>query len=208
MTKNRVYIWSAAVRLEHWVHVTAMAGLIFTGFYIHMPFLESGGDTMAWLRFVHFVCMYALIFGLLFRVYLAFNPNAAGDWKELFPLPQNLVGIPEMLAYYLFIKDTHKDYGRYNPLQALVYFMMGVMVLVMIFTGFAMYDGWLSGSFAWVNGLLGGDEVTRLVHYLGMWVLLCMSVVHLYFVIIANFVERNRMLMSMVDGWGMRESSD
>jgi Ni/Fe-hydrogenase 1 B-type cytochrome subunit len=208
MTKKRIYVWSAAVRLEHWVHVLAMTGLIFTGFYIHSPFLEGGEAVMAWMRFIHFVSMYALIFGLIFRVYIAFNPNDSGDWKELFPLPRNLAGIPEMLAYYLFIKDTHKPYDRYNPLQGLVYFLMGVMLLVMIFTGFAMYDGWLSSSFGWVNVMLGGLAVTHLVHYLGMWILICMAVVHLYFVIIVNLMERNRMLLSMVDGWGLKDSPD
>ncbi len=201
MAKERVYHWTAAIRIEHWWHAAAMIALIATGFYIHSPYIAGGDDTMAWMRFIHFVSMYVLIFGFIVRVYLAFFSRTAADWKELFPLPRNLTDVPDMLAYYLFLKDTHKEYGRYNPLQGLVYFLMGVIILIMTATGFALYDGWLHGSFLWVNTLLGGDEVTRLVHFLGMWVLICMSVVHIYFVIRENVVSRDRTILSMVDGY-------
>ncbi|HEX9861428.1 MAG TPA: Ni/Fe-hydrogenase, b-type cytochrome subunit [Nitrospirota bacterium] len=201
MANKRVYHWTAAVRIEHWWHVAAMATLIFTGFYIHMPFLQGGGESMAWMRFGHFVSMYVLIFGLIVRTYLAFNSHTAADWKELMPLPSNLANIPDMLGYYMFLKDTHKPYKRYNPLQGLAYFIMGLIILVMAATGFALYDGWLSTSFAWVNVLLCGDEVTRVVHYLGMWLLICLTIVHIYFVLREEMVEKDRTFMSMVDGY-------
>lgn len=201
MTAKRIYHWTVGVRIQHWWHVAAMLILIYSGFYIHMPFMEGGQDTMAWMRFSHFVSMYILIFGLIFRVYLSFNSKEQSDWKELLPTPGNLAGIPEMIAYYLFMKDSHRPYKRYNPLQGLVYFLMAILLFVMAATGFALYDGWLSGSFMWVNGMLGGDEVTRVVHFLGMWVLICMTAVHIYFVLRENMLEKNRTLMSMVDGY-------
>lgn len=201
MGGKRVYTWTKAVRIEHWWHVAAMVGLIASGFYIHMPYMAGGGETMAWMRFIHFVSMYVLIFGLIFRVYLAFNNGEHTDWKEMFPLPRNLKGIPDMLAFYLFMKDTHGDYGKYNPLQGTAYFVMGLVIIVMTCTGFALYDGWLSSSFAWVLPLLGGEHVTRIVHYLGMWVLICLTLVHLYFVIRQDMLEKDRTLMSMIDGY-------
>jgi len=201
MAEKKIYQWTAAVRIEHWWHVAAMATLVFTGFYIHMPFLKGGNDDMGWMRFAHFVSMYVLIFGLLIRVYLAFFSRKAADWKELLPLPGNLAGIPEMVMFYLFLKKTHRPYKRYNPLQGLVYTLMGVMLLVMTFTGFAMHGGWLHSSFAWVNTMLGGEPATRLVHYCGMWVLIYMSAVHTYFVIRQSLLEKDRTLMSMVDGY-------
>jgi len=201
MSGTKVYHWTAAVRIEHWWHAASMIVLIATGFYIHSPYIAGGDDTMAWMRFFHFVAMYILIFGLIVRTYLAFFSRSAADWKELFPLPRNFADIPDMMAYYLFLKDTHKQYGRYNPLQGLVYFVMGVIILIMAATGFALHEGWLHAQFVWVNVLLGGDEVTRLVHFLGMWVLICMSVVHIYFVIREGLVEKNRILLSMVDGY-------
>lgn len=207
MAKERVYHWTAPIRLQHWVHVTSMALLIFTGFYIHSPFLAGGTDTMAWNRFFHFLAAYFLIFGFLMRAYLMFNSKEAADWRELLPLPQNLKDIPDVLGYYLFIKSSHKTYKRYNPLQALTYFVMGLLILVLAATGFALHTGWLHSNFAWVNTMLGGLSVTRVVHFLGMWLLIVLTTVHIYFVLRQNALEKDRTLMSMVDGYVIKETS-
>lgn len=201
---TRVYQWSAAVRLQHWVHVAAMGVLIYTGFYIHSPFTAGGTETMAWNRFFHFVSAYFLIFGFIMRVYLMFNSKNS-DWRELLPLPKNLRDLPDIIKYYLFLSDTHKHYERYNPLQALAYLFMGVLILVMAATGFALYDGWLHTAFAWVNTLLGGIAATRVVHFLGMWLLIVLTAVHLYFVFRQNALEKDRTLLSMLDGYKKTE---
>ena len=206
MASKKVYQWTAAVRIEHWWHAASMFVLVLTGLYIHSPFMKGGTDTMAWMRFFHFVSMYILIFGLIWRVYIAVNSKTAPDIMELLPLPKNLKGIPDVLGYYFFLKPSHKNYGRYNPMQALTYFVMGLVILVMTATGFALYEGWLHPLFAWVNPVMGGKEYTRVVHYLCMWVLICLSLVHIYIVTRQNILERDRTLMSMVDGY--RETLD
>ena len=156
MAKQRVYHWTAAIRMHHFVNLVAMVVLVFTGFYIHSPFMAGGEETMAWMRWSHLIAAYLLLFGLVARIYLMFNSREAADWKELLPLPGNLANLPDIAMYYLFIKNTHKHYERYNPLQALAYVFMGVMIFVMAMTGFALHTGWLHNSFAWVNALLGG----------------------------------------------------
>ena len=166
---------------------------------------SSDLETMAWMRWLHLVSAYALIFGLIVRLYLMFNSATAADWKELLPLPRNLANIPDIAAYYLFIKDTHRHYERYNPLQALAYLFMGIMIIVMAMTGFALHTGWLHASFAWVNALLGGVMYTRLVHFLSMWLLIILSGVHVYFVLRQNALDKDRTFMSMVDGYTLRE---
>ncbi len=202
MAKGRVYHWTAPARLAHWFHVASLAVLVFTGFYIHSPFLAGGGETMAWMRFFHFTAMYIFAYGFLVRtLYMCVFTSLIPECTRILPLPRNLSGIGDVLAYYLFLKDTHAEYGRYNPLQGLTYFVTGLLILVMAFTGFAMYGGWLHPEFAWVNTLLGGLPVTRLVHYLGMWVLVCITAMHIYLVVRQTIVERDRTLMSMIDGY-------
>ncbi|MGC2424774.1 MAG: cytochrome b/b6 domain-containing protein, partial [Nitrospirota bacterium] len=108
-------------------------------------------------------------------------------------------------AYYLFMKDTHRHYHRYNPLQALAYTCMGICVIIMACTGFALSGGWLHSEFVWVNNLLGGLVYTRLVHFFGMWAFIVLSLIHLYFAIRQTIVDKDRALMSMVDGYCYRE---
>jgi len=208
MAKKRVYHWTAPIRLQHWVHVASLSVLIFTGFYIHSPFLAGGTETMAWNRFFHFIAAYFLIFGFIMRVYLMFNSKEAADWKELLPLPRNLKDIPDVVMYYLFLKDTHKPYKRYNPLQGLAYTFMGLLIIVLAATGFALHTGWLHTSFAWVNTVLGGIPITRVVHFLSMWLLIVITMVHIYFVLRQNALEKDRTLMSMVDGYTFKETTE
>ena len=58
--------------------------------------------------------------GLVVRVYMAFKSTFDADWKD-FGIIENIKNIPDILGYYLFIKGSHKDYRKYNPLQALAY---------------------------------------------------------------------------------------
>jgi Ni/Fe-hydrogenase 1 B-type cytochrome subunit len=206
MPKAKVYHWTLAVRTQHWLHVGAIIVLVATGFYIHNPYMAGKSEMMAWMRWFHLVAAYILIFGFLARFYLMFNSREAADWKELCPLPQNLKNIPDIAAYYLFMKDTHKHYHRYNPLQALAYVMMGLMVVLMFITGAALRAGWLHSTFAWVNPMLGGVMITRIAHFLGMWVLILLTLVHVYFVLRQNALDRDRTLMSMVDGYCVRDA--
>ena len=205
MAKQMVYHWTGAIRLQHWVHVVSMIVLVFTGFYIHSPFMAGATETMAWMRWFHLICAYFLIFGFIMRAYLMFNSRTAADWKELLPLPANLANIPDILAFYLFMKKTHKHYHRYNPLQGIAYFVMGLAIIAMAATGFALHTGWLHASFAWVNPMLGGVMVTRVVHFLCMWLLIILTAVHVYFVLRQNALDADRTIMSMVDGYALRE---
>src|SRR5512135_3643843 len=120
MNNAMVKEWSVGYILEHWVRVLSIAILTFTGFYIYWPFIAGGPDSfiMAWMRFFHFVAAYALILGLVVRIYMAFRSTFDADWKD-FSIVENVKNIPDVLGYYLFIKGSHKEYRRYNPLQAL-----------------------------------------------------------------------------------------
>ena len=188
MTEELIKEWSLGYIIDHWIRVIAIAVLIFTGLYIHWPFIAGGPESfiMAWMRFFHFVAAYALILGLVVRVYMAFRSTFDADWKD-FSITENLKNIPDILGYYLFIKGSHKDYRRYNPLQALAY----------LFTarGDHLYRPDRRGalprqscsdssrapdSFRWVNSLLGGESYTRIWHILSMWFFIIFVLIHVY----------------------------
>ncbi|HEY3346012.1 MAG TPA: Ni/Fe-hydrogenase, b-type cytochrome subunit [Nitrospirota bacterium] len=208
MAKKLVYHWTAAVRIHHWVNLVALTLLVITGFYIHSPFMQGGGETMAWTRIVHLWMAYVLLFGLIARIYLMFNSRTGADWKELLPLPSNLKNIPDIALYYAFITNTHKHYSRYNPLQGLTYLFIGVMILFMAATGFALHTGWLHAQFNWVNTLVGGVMITRILHFFGMWILIIVSFMHVYFVLRQNALDHDRCFMSMFDGYCLKDESE
>ena len=214
MVKEMQYEWSLGFRIDHWVRFLAITILVVTGFYIHWPFMSGGPDSfiMEWMRFFHFVSAYALVLGLVVRVYLAFNRKFPSD-KMDFGIGEKFFGIGAMLGYYLFIKDSHKDYGRYNPLQEAGYRFIAVMIVLAAFTGFPLYKGKAYGiinaasSFRWVSNLLGGESYVRIWHLSLMWVLIIFILVHVYLVLLQTATNRDKTLTSMFTGYKLKKKS-
>ncbi len=208
---KKVKEWNLAYILEHWIRVLAVAVLVFTGFYIYRPFLAGGPESfiMAWMRFFHFVAAYALILGLVVRVYMAFRSTFDRDWRD-FGIIRNIKNVPDILGYYLFIKGAHKDYRKYNPLQALAYLGVGLVILVTIFTGGALYHGNLFGfikapdHFQWVNSILGGEAVTRIIHFLATWFFIIFVLIHVYMSLMINAVHKDKTFLSIFTGYKVK----
>jgi Ni/Fe-hydrogenase 1 B-type cytochrome subunit len=214
MEKELKYEWSLTFRLDHWVRVIAIAVLVLTGFYLHWPFIAGGPDSflMAWMRFFHFVSAYALVLGLVVRLYLAFNSAFDRDWKD-FGIFKNLRDLPDIIGYYLFIKGTHKDYRKYNPLQALAYLFIALLIIFTAFTGAALYKGNAFGfintqeSFRWVNTLLGGESYTRILHFLSMWVFIIFVGVHIYMSLLITAVNKDKTFISIFTGYKLKKKT-
>lgn len=204
--------WSVGYILDHWVRVLAIALLTFTGIYIHWPFISGGPESfiMAWMRFFHFVAAYALILGLVLRVYMAFRSTFDADWKD-FSIIENLKNIPDILGYYLFIKGSHKDYRKYNPLQALAYLFVGLVIIFTALTGAALYHGSLFGfikcpdGFRWVSNILGGESYTRIWHILAMWFFIIFVLIHVYMSIMVTMINKDKTIWSIFTGYKLKK---
>ena len=204
MKNENVREWSLGYLLDHWIRVAAIVVLTFTGFYIHWPFITGGPESfiMAWMRFFHFVAAYTVILGLVVRVYMAFRSTFDSDWKD-FSVTENIKNIPDILSYYLFIKKSHKDYRKYNPLQALAYLFMAVLIVFETLTGFAIYHGRAFGfipapeAFRWVSSMLGGESYTRIWHILTMWVFIIFTAVHVYMGAMISMVNKDKTFSSI-----------
>jgi len=200
--------WNNAYIADHWIRVAAMAILIFTGFFIHWPFIAGGpgSSIMATMRFLHFAAGYAFLIGLVIRVYMAFNSRFDADWRD-FSITGNVVNVPDILMWYLFLKKDHKKYRKYNPLQAYAYLGVAVLVILSAVTGFAIYHGNIfllissQGAFGWVNQLLGGESYTRIAHILIMWCFIIFLVIHVYLSIMNSLVKKDKSFTSIFTGF-------
>jgi Ni/Fe-hydrogenase 1 B-type cytochrome subunit len=200
--------WNKAYIADHWVRVVAMFMLIFTGVFIHTPFLNGGPDSsiMATMRFLHFVAAYTFIIGLVIRVYMAFNSRFDADWRD-FGIMRNLVNVPDILMWYLFLKKEHKKYRRYNPMQAYAYLGVAVLMILAAISGFAIYHGKIflliqaPGPFAWLNHLVGGESYMRLIHIGIMWCFIVFMVIHVYLCIMNSLVKGDESFTSIFTGY-------
>lgn len=210
-----VYVYEAPVRIWHWINALAIVVLGVTGYFIGKPLPTVAGEAsanyvMGYIRFVHFAAGYVLAVGLLGRIYWAFVGNHHA--RELFWLPifqkvywQEVLG---MLKWYAFLSPRPGRYVGHNPLaRAAMFCMFLLLCLFMIATGFAMYGegtqpgSWADRLFGWVIPLMGQSLDVHNWHRLGMWIMLCFIIAHVYAAIREDIMGRQSIVSTMVSGY-------
>ena len=210
-----VYVYDAAIRIWHWVTALCIVVLAITGYFIGAPPPSLGGAEttghflFGYIRFVHFSA--GMILGVIFllRIYRVFlgGPHA----RQIFYVPfwsiawwKDLIG---EMGWYLFLKPP-KEYIGHNPLaHAAMFFMFLLPLLVLLFTGFALFaeamgvtSGWYT-VFGWVFKVLGDSMTVHTWHQGAMWVIVIFSMVHMYMAIREDMTHRQTTISTMVSGW-------
>jgi Ni/Fe-hydrogenase 1 B-type cytochrome subunit len=213
---ERVYIWELPVRLVHWLLFFSILTLAATGYYIGHPFISAPGAAsqhfiMGTMRSVHLYASVVFTLAALVRVYWAFAGNAYARWSELVPVSrQRWRSFKQALLFYTFLSRESVDYLGHNALAGLTYAGIFAVYFVMIATGFALYTVYASPSspmqlFGFLIPLFDGLQVARLIHHIGMWVILVFMVAHVYFPVLYSIVERNGVFDSIFSGYKFRE---
>lgn len=213
---HSVYVYEAPVRVWHWVNALAITALGLTGYFIGRPLPSVPGEAsanflMGYIRFAHFAAGYVLAVGLIGRLYWAVVGNHHA--RELFTLPLLRAAywreVRAMLAWYLFLRPRPNQYVGHNPMARLaMFFGYFLLTLFMIATGFALYgEGAQEGSWAhtlfssWVIPLFGGNSQTvHTWHRLGLWVMLCFVMLHVYAAIREDIMGRQSIVSTMISG--------
>lgn len=209
-----VYVYEAPVRLWHWVNALAITVLAVTGYFIGSPLPTQPGEAsanylMGYIRFAHFSAAYIFAVGLAMRIYWAFVGNHHA--RELFTLPLFNAAywkeVLTMLKWYAFLIRRPNRYVGHNPLARLaMFFGYFLLSLFMIATGFAMYGeglqagSWADRMFGWVIPLLGQSQDVHTWHHLGMWVLICFVIFHVYAAIREDIMGRQSIVSTMISG--------
>lgn len=183
-----VHVHSTVAKILHHIHLTSMVLLVVSGFYIHKPWAPGMMGTM---RYLHFVSMYVLAFTWIARLYYALFGEER-DINRFLPEKKNKGKLVKIIRYYLFIDKYHPETAVYNPLQKMTYVFWFFLLIIQGVTGFALY--WPDSTyFGWVNTFLGGLAVTRMVHYLIMWVFIITVGIHLYLTLVENIASLKEM---------------
>lgn len=207
-----VYLWGAPIRLMHWIAAVCVVVLIVTGFYIGRPYFMTAGEAsahflMGWMRFLHFTAAAVIVMTGIVRLYWLFAGNQFERLPALFPITRrNLRNMVRTgIAYLTFRPDKQPNFVGHNPLQQASYTAAYLLMIVMVVTGFTMYgqsnpDGLIFAVFGWVPGLLGGLQGVRLVHHALTWGFIIFVLMHVYFAIRSDYVERAGVVSSIITG--------
>ncbi len=205
----RTYVWEKPVRISHWLIFFAIASLSFTGLYMHRPFLLALGSPsflMAKMRFVHVVSGFVLIAAFLLRVYWFFKGNFWARWSSYLPIHRKQwEGMGEMIEFYLFMHFSPGHRVGHNPLAALTYFFVYLLILIEILTGLALFS-WLLGNsvlqqfIGWLPMFID-IRYLRLIHYFITFIFFAFVLFHVYLSILISLEEENGLVDSIFSGW-------
>ncbi|HXZ59445.1 MAG TPA: Ni/Fe-hydrogenase, b-type cytochrome subunit [Steroidobacteraceae bacterium] len=213
---ERVYVWELPVRLAHWLLFFSILTLAATGYYIGHPFISAPGAAsahfiMGTMRSVHLYASIVFTLAALVRVYWAFAGNHYARWSELIPVSRRRWrSFKQAFLFYTFLSRESVDYLGHNALAGLTYAGIFFVYFVMIATGFALYTVYAPPSspmqwFGFLIPLFDGLQVARLIHHIGMWVILIFVVAHVYFPVLYSLVERNGVFDSIFSGYKFKE---
>jgi Ni/Fe-hydrogenase 1 B-type cytochrome subunit len=207
-----VYLWGAPIRAMHWIAAACIVTLVVTGFYIGRPYFMTSGEAsahflMGSVRFIHFTAAGVLVMTGIVRIYWLFAGNQFERFPALFPVtPANLRNFLRTgIAYLTFRPDKQPNFVGHNPLQQYSYTGIYLLTAVMVVTGFTLYGqsnpgGVIYHVFAWIPPLFGGLQRVRLVHHVLTWGFVIFAVLHIYFAIRSDYVERAGGLSSIFTG--------
>lgn len=210
---RRVFVWELPVRIYHWVNALAIVVLCVTGYFIGKPpAMMFGGEAyeryfFGWIRYIHFIAAYIFLFNFVFRIYWGFVGNKYADWKNFIPTNRKYFReIWQVLKIdILQLKGKEHLSVGHNALAGFTYFMMFLMFLIQIITGFGLYaamsQSWIAGLFAWAPYVFGGDFALRQIHHITMWLFILFSMIHIYLVFYHDYVEGRGEVSSMMGGW-------
>lgn len=216
--EEAVYVYQAPIRIWHWIQAFAIFTLAVTGYLIASPLPSVGGEAydhyiMGYIRWYHFVAAYMVIIGFVFRIYWAFVGNSHARQIFLPPVwrPSWWGEVWHEVKWYLMLISEPKKYTGHNPLVVLTMHVLYVWGTVfMIFTGLALYGegtgpgSWQHSYFStWIIPLFGQSQDVHTWHHLGMWVIICFVIIHIYVAVREDIMSRQSIISSMISGWRM-----
>lgn len=212
----RIYVWEWPVRFSHWTLVVTIISLSVTGFYMHAPYVAARGHeawVMGWMRFVHIVSAYAFTLAMLVRLVWFFLGNRWAHWSQYIPLTKGRrQGFVAIAKYYGFMAWSSVAYIGHNPVAGFAYLVVYMMVIVEIFTGFAMFalvvgSPTLKIFFGWLPGLIN-IQYLREIHFLVMFGFWMFFIHHIYTAVLVAVEERSGLMESIFTGFKFVPADD
>ena len=169
------------VRIMHWSNAVAMLIMIGSGWgiyndsvifgWLHFPHAIRLGSWAAKSLQWHFAGMWLLVLNGL--AYLGYGV-VTGRLRERL-LPIRLPDVVRTVRDTLHLRVAHEDLTTYNAVQKILYIVVILAGISQVLTGLSI---WKPVQFGWLTWLFGGFQTARLVHFVGMSVIVGFLAVH------------------------------
>ncbi len=207
-----VYAWELPVRVTHWLIVLSIAVLAVTGFYIGHPFIAVSGPArdhfvMGTMRLIHLYAAVVFSLSVFVRVYWMFAGNYYARWHQFIPVTrERFSSIWQSMRFYGFVRRDPEPYAGHSGMAGATYAVIFLIYFTMIGTGLALYTVYAGVNspfqfFGFLIPIFGGLQMVRLVHHVGMWLLLIFMIHHVYSATLFSMTERSGIIDSIFSGY-------
>ncbi|MFY9801976.1 MAG: cytochrome b/b6 domain-containing protein [Candidatus Acidiferrales bacterium] len=171
--------------------IPSSRALVRTGYGYVLP------DQNGWSRYLHFQAAWIAV--LTGSLYVIFGFSTGHFRRNLTPGKSDLSwrALSRTIVSHLrFARPSESEAWSYNVLQRLSYlFIVFVLFPLVIWTGLAMSDGFISAFPATVN-MLGGRQSARTIHFFVSLALVLFLFVHVAMICLAGFWKRTRPMIT------------
>ena len=183
---ERVKIHPLVVRITHWINAFAIFIMVASGWRIYnasplfgfrFPNEITLGGWLAGALQWHFAAMWLLVLNGI--VYVIYGGVSGHFRRKLFPLTPRAVLRDALTA--LRGKLAHDDLAVYNAAQRAAYLAIILCLVVLVFSGLAI---WKPVQLQEIAALMGGYEGARLLHFFAMALMVFIVLVHIVMVIL------------------------
>ena len=198
-----VKVHPLVVRITHWINAFAILVMVASGWRIYnasplfgfrFPNEITLGGWLAGALQWHFAAMWLLVLNGI--VYVTYGVISGHFRRKLFPLTPRAV-LRDALAA-LRGKLAHDDLAVYNAAQRAAYLAIILCLVVLVFSGLAI---WKPVQLQEIAALMGGYEGARFLHFFAMALMVFIVLVH---IVMAILVPRT--LPMMITGRTRRAS--
>jgi Ni/Fe-hydrogenase 1 B-type cytochrome subunit len=187
---------SATWRWIHWIDAASILVLIVTGLFIANPFFVANiRYLMGWDIAIHLYAAMVLDVSIIVIAYLYLFSRDERGIDQLVPTRENLIRLKEAFLNVILLNRRKRfDSSQPDPLNALWYVVLHVLVVLQLLTGLQLYVSALSNSSVgawwpdlchfmtdWTVPWLGSLVAVRMFHYAVMWFVLAWIVLHIYY---------------------------
>ena len=174
------------VRITHWINVLAVLMMITSGWRIYnasplfsfsFPDAVTLGGWLAGALQWHFAAMWLLALNGL--AYVVYGLVSGHFRRKLLPIaPREVL---RDVRNALRGKLAHDDLSVYNAAQRGAYVALILVLVVLVFSGLAL---WKPVQLYWLAALMGDYEGVRLIHFFAMTAVALIVVVHVAMVVL------------------------
>jgi formate dehydrogenase subunit gamma len=186
--------YTKGARVNHWITAASLVLLAVSGLALFHPSLffltglfGGGENTRAIHPWIGVVLFFSFL-GLFLRFWkLNLWKSEDGTW---------MARLRDVLTAH---EERLPDIGKYNAGQKLVFWLMSILIVVLILSGFATWDEYFS-QYTTVEQ----KRVAVLIHSLAAVVIICVWIVHVYAAIWVRGTIRAMTRGSVTGGWAWR----